>query len=365
MSESVVGMRRSRPAVRVLAAFVCLLMICTCGCGKKQKAPPATKPAPPAPVAKATAPAKLVLERRFVDLGRMEPGSEKDVSVGLRNEGGQRLVIKRVETGCKCVVASLDRQTIESGEAATLSLKVRTLKHKGPYDAHIAVSSNAPGGAELLSLRFEVPRALAAEPEQICFGVVRPGQQLSRKLNVIANRDVASKVLYAIADDESLVGRLVQLEVSRFAPAELDVAMTAPAKPGTYRYSLNIATALKDAPAIRVPVLVSVSSAATVQPDVVDFGRIARGSEATGREIRVTLRAGTRVESVTAKPAVVEVTPLGTSSDNPSLTMLRPKAIIPFGPAEGEVAIRLAGAETCVLTVPFSAYVTDGTDSEQ
>ena len=211
---------------------------------------------------------------------------------------------------------------------------------------------------------FEVPHALAAEPEQICFGVVRPGQQLSRKLKVVANRDVASKVLYAIADDESLVGRLVLPEVSRPAPAELDVAMTAPAKPGTYRYSLTIATALKDAPAIRVPVLESVSNAATVAPDVVDFGRMVKGSQVT-RELRLTLQPGTRLESITAKPAVVDAAPAQASGDGSTTIVLHPNAVIPFGPARGELAISLAGAETCVLAVPFRAYVAEGSDSPQ
>jgi len=140
--------------------------------------------------------------------------------------------------------------------------------------------------------------------------------------------------------------------------------MTAPAEPGTYRYSLNIATALKDTPAIRVPVLVSVSKAAAIAPDVVDFGRMLKGSQVT-RQLRLNLQPGTRLESITAKPAVVDAAPAQAPGNGSTTIVLHPNAHIPFGPARGELAIKLAGAEPCVLAVPFRAYLTDATESEQ
>ena len=391
-----------RKRTLVLAAPLVLATIVVVGCRGEPKDRAATQSAMTA-TSRATGPAKLVLERGFVDMGTMAPGSERDVSVGVRNGGGERLIIRKVETGCNCVLAAVEPEAIDPGGSATLSLKVRTLKHPGVYRADIAIASNDPGGVRRLTLCFDVPDALAAEPGQLCFGVVRPGQQLTRKLKVVANRsavssssilsstlrpqtdegrpqtegrsnrsavssrsnrDVTSKVLYAIADSGSLVGRVIQPEVRPGAAAELEVAMTAPARPGTYRYALNVNTASKDAPAVRVPVVVSVSDAATVELDAVDFGRMARGSQ-PARELRVTVRPGTRLESVSARPAVLDVdTPSGPLDGGGSI-VLRPNGGIPFGPVRGELALSLAGNETSVLTIPFRAYVTEGADPEQ
>ncbi|HET6426912.1 MAG TPA: hypothetical protein VFJ30_00770 [Phycisphaerae bacterium] len=77
--------------------------------------------------------------------------------------------------------------------------------------------------------------------------------------------------------------------------------------------------------------------------------------------IRLNLQPGTRLESVTAKPAVVDAAPARASGDGSTTIVLHPNALIPFGPARGELAIKLAGAETCVLAVPFRAYVAEGT----
>lgn len=303
-----------------------------------------------------------MLERRFIDMGRMKPGSEKDVSVGLRNEGGEMLTIRKVETGCKCVVAAVDRRDIGPGQGAKLNLKVRTLKHRGPYTAKIAIASSDPADNKVLTLYFEVPHRLAAEPAEVCFGVVRPGQQLRRKVRVTANGKVTSKVLYAIGDTESLIGLITRPGVNRDAAAELDAVMTAPTKPGTYRHSLNIATALKERPTLRVPVLLSVSNSATVEPPMIDFGRFVRGSNAE-RTIDVALRPGTHLVSATAKRAVLDVRPSQPSGDGRVPITLKPNDSVPFGPVRGEVRLRLAGDETSVLSVRFRAYVTEAAEA--
>jgi len=330
------------------------------GCRGEPKGSPATRPTS-APTSRARGPAKLVLEKQLVDMGPMAPGSEIDVSVGVRNRGGERLIIRKVETGCKCVLAGVEPEVIEAGEEAKLALKVRTLNHRGPYRTDIAIASNDPRGVSRLTLCFDVPEALAAEPERVCFGVVRLGQQLARTLKVVCNRDVTSKVLYAVANNRSLVGRVIQPEVRPDKAAELGVTLTAPARPGTHRYALTVTTASKDVPAIRVPVVVSVSNAATVEPEAIDFGRIAKGARVT-RELRVTVRPGTRLESVTAKPAVVDAAAAPVSSDGVSSIAVKPNGSIPFGPVCGEIVLKLVGDETSVLTIPFRAYVTESAD---
>ncbi|HUU21139.1 MAG TPA: DUF1573 domain-containing protein [Phycisphaerae bacterium] len=215
----------------VVGIPLALAMMGVGACRDEPKGRPTNRPATTA-TSKPTGPAKLMLERKFVDMGPMAPGSERDVSVCVSNAGGERLIIRKVETGCKCVLAAMEPEAIDPGASATLNLKVRTLKHRGPYRTDIAIASNDPDGVRRLTLCFDVPDALAADPEQLCFGVVRPGQQLSRELKVVANRDVTAKVLYAIADSELLVGQVIQPEVRPGTAAELDVAMTAPAKPG-------------------------------------------------------------------------------------------------------------------------------------
>lgn len=73
-----------------------------------------------------------MLERLLIDMGRMAPGSEAVVSVGLRDEGGEWLTTREAETGCRCVAGAMDGQLHGAGEEARPTLNVRPLKHRDP-----------------------------------------------------------------------------------------------------------------------------------------------------------------------------------------------------------------------------------------
>ncbi len=310
------------------------------------------------PGAKAPAapgPPRLELGRRFLDVGELPPGSRRTASVAIRNAGGGRLVIRRVETGCRCVEASAEPAELVAGETGRLRLKVLTLKHRGQRQETLAVLSNDPAGARELAVRFEVAPELWLEPGRLHLGVVRPRQELRRRVQVQARGAVRAKLLYATTSSGWLTARLVDPPVGRGRPGVVDVSARAPAGAGTYRADLNISTAHGPEPMLRLPVVLCVSSSATVRPQRVEFGRVARGAGAS-REVRVTPGDGCALASATARPEVLDVrTGAGDGGEVAIGLALRPS--VAYGPFRGELRLEITGREPCALSVPFAGYV--------
>lgn len=66
-------------------------------------------------------PAKLVFDPDSVDLGIVIIGdSPKEFDVKLKNKGGKKLIIHRVETSCDCTTIDYPHDSIDGGSTATM-----------------------------------------------------------------------------------------------------------------------------------------------------------------------------------------------------------------------------------------------------
>jgi hypothetical protein len=77
--------------------------------------------------------------------------------------------------------------------------------------------------------------------------------------------------------------------------------------------------------------------------------------------LTIRLGQGARLETVTARPNVLEVIlgPAGSQGEIP--VHMRVKKDIPYGPLRGEVSFQESpGTKSAVLTVPFGSYATEG-----
>ncbi len=351
---------RITPVAVVLAAVV-LLAACQVGC-KSKSAPPATKPAAPAePVVKADgSPPKLSLSTRFIDADVMQPGDTRDFTVNVRNLGGSELIIHRAVAPCKCLQATLTRKKLAPGESTTMAVKVSTLKKLGLVKEYLAVSSNDPAGVQILTGQFFVPRPLAAKPERLHLGVVAPGAKVSRRVEIVANKPVDTKILYAISSSQALVGKVIQPEVSADRPAVMEVVFKTPKRPGTYRHALNITTGHAAQSSLKLPVTVCVSATA-VSPAQLDFDRFA-ASDSISRTLNVKLPAGTTIKTAAIQPksldkcAKIKIGKADAKGVTP-VTVTFTGA--PFGRLVGQLGLQLTGQEESALAIPITGYVTE------
>jgi len=193
----------------------------------------------------------------------------------------------------------------------------------------------------------------------MCPGILySPGQEIRKRVNIVANGDVSTKVLYAISSKGWLAGRVVQPALSKATPAILEVVARAPAQAGTYRQDLSIATGGEKKPTVCLPVVLSVSASASVSPQEVDFGRFIGGA-AAAREVRLKLGEGLRLKAATARPDVLDIRPGLVDVQGALPIRLAPKPGAAYGPLRGQLRLQIDGREKCTLTVPFAGYVAD------
>ena len=322
---------------------------------------------------------RLVLRPAFIDMGPLRRQSTHAVSTEVRNKGEAELIIERTEIACRCFTASLNNRRLRPGEAATLTVNVKTLSHRGELAERVGLVSNDPAGVKAVDLRFEVLDDLQAEPARLYLGCVRPGAAAVGHLRIKTNTDAETQVLYAACissspgrqvsalkgpqlageDDGELVGSVVRATVGRNSPAEVEVRFKAPTAPGTCRRTLAVTTADASNPIVRVPVILSVSPVAAISPDRVDFGRFARG-QTPARSLEITLAQGSRIASVTARPEVLEATvsePRPSGQGHLVEVQLKTRPDAPYGPFRGELPLRIEGGEDSTLIVPFAGYV--------
>jgi len=347
-------------AMLALALLLTALAIPACRHKPSTTSPATTRPA---------GPAALVLGRRFLDLGALRPGSTRTVRVAIRNDGAGELVIGRVETGCECIRASMANKRIAPGRSELLVLEVRTLDHHGPYRGTIAIASNAPAGLAVLTVLFDVPRPISLAPPALYLGVLKPGAEAVKTVKLVAAPGVATKLLYATGPDPSVTGRVISANIAAGKDGVAEVAVRAPDRPGLYRPRLAITTALPDRPTISVAVVFTVSATAAVTPARIDFGRFGRGQQPK-RTLHVTPGPGVSVQSAIPHPLVLNVTILGKKGKKGAEHLIppgqiavtvSPKPQAPYGPLDGELRIRLDGAEPNTLVVPFTGYVAEAT----
>jgi len=344
--------------------FACAIGLCLSGCKAKhspsaKKAPAHDHTARPAP----SGPPTLVLGRNFVDAGVLKPQSTCEKDVTMYNAGAEELVIKKAIIACKCFEASFDRKKLGPGQSGNIKVKFLTLKHRGELSEKIGIVSNDPARVKLLTLRLEVPHELTTVPGRLHLGIVRPGQEVRRRIQVVAGEKADTKVLYAISSSESLLGRVIDPVLRKDKPAGLEVVLKAPSRPGTYRHDLTITTAYEKQPTVRLPVTVCVSESASASPDRADFGRLVRGRPVR-REIELRLGPGIHLEATTVRPNVVDVKVSPSNAEGAVRLLLTPSGKIPYGPLRAEVHLKVRGKEAYTLALPVSGYVADESEAE-
>ena len=99
--------------------------------------------APLTPEAAALA-AKLAIEERIHDFGRLTQGSVVATVFKFKNMGKSPLNIRKVASNCTCVVPKLEKEDIAPGESVDLEVSFNTAGRRGTQQKSITIYTNDP-----------------------------------------------------------------------------------------------------------------------------------------------------------------------------------------------------------------------------
>ncbi|MBN2199274.1 MAG: DUF1573 domain-containing protein [Candidatus Aminicenantes bacterium] len=101
---------------------------------------------------------KILFEREAWDFGRVKQGDRPEHEFLFRNDGGETLVVSKVETTCGCTAALVSDKKLEPGQEGRIKVAFATAGYRGRVTKHVFVFSNDPR-------RSRVQLAVAADVE--------------------------------------------------------------------------------------------------------------------------------------------------------------------------------------------------------
>ncbi len=85
-----------------------------------------------------------VVEPASWNFGTVEPGKSLEARIEVRNDGGRRLVLRRLKGGCDCLSSAEDQVLVEPGAKRTIAAQFNTSGMNGACRFEIAYRTNDP-----------------------------------------------------------------------------------------------------------------------------------------------------------------------------------------------------------------------------
>ena len=120
---------------------------------------------------KAPGPPALTVSEEVGDLGQIKPDKEQTYVFTLKNEGGENLVIERVQAPCGCTATLLLEDELQPGKTTQLEVTFNPRGYQGVVTQSVYIYSNDP----------EIPRkgiAIRADVEHIPSPEIRISENL-------------------------------------------------------------------------------------------------------------------------------------------------------------------------------------------
>lgn len=260
------------------------------------QAPPAAAPAPKPAVAPAVpvGPApRLVAAEPIFDAGTVSKGERVKVDFVLENQGQADLEISDVRPSCGCTVASFDKK-IPAGGKGKVHAELETIDFQGPIAKTVTVLSNDPANPRLtLTIKVKIEPHIAVTPgyaRYIYVQTLDPGT-VSQTLWAIDYPDfqlleVKSPYPFVSASFHEAKGEEAKAEgVGR--QWRIDMTIQPDAAVGPLREFLVVKTNHPKQQEVRIPISGFVRPLMHLTPQVADFGKVEKITEA--REIELSL----------------------------------------------------------------------------
>lgn len=200
----------------------------------------------------------VLLTPGSVDLGVVPRGTSRSQSLVLSYQGGKPdWSITRLNTISEHVSAELR----EAGRGANGSVQYRlttTLQPTAPtgyFRDEVTLTTNDPASPTIpVSVTATVQAAVIAAPSVLNLGRLKPGQTIEKV--VVVRSSQPFRVTEATGDSDNLTATDLADEAKPLHT--LKVKLTAPAEPGPYHSTLEIATDLAGEPPVKVTAFATV-----------------------------------------------------------------------------------------------------------
>ncbi|MCS6966571.1 MAG: DUF1573 domain-containing protein [Candidatus Kapabacteria bacterium] len=199
------------------------------------------------------------------DWGKVGPKDDPlKARITLKNAGTELLKIERVQPGCGCTTAPLDKTELKPGETATMDVTLRVGSATGPVTKSVAISTNDPSSpTKMLWLKAEMIRPLAFTPAQyFVFTDMRIGQEAKAVLT-LKNMSSQEVKLYDIETTPGLALSLKNNTVLKPGQQVELVARVIPQQKGYYSAMVRLKTTHPEYPALEIPVYGNVLEASS------------------------------------------------------------------------------------------------------
>jgi hypothetical protein len=260
------------------------------------------------------------------DLGEIQHGEQRRISVEFRNTGNEALRIERVAAGCSCMVVDLPRRDYQPGESGRLEFDLLSARLPGEeFEQTAVVYSNDPRApVQHLVFRARMAPAICTSPAALRVRDVPVGGQWTRDLLVVGvGREMEFAIRGVSSDVEGLVFKTVRLEgdgkleTGQSIPRKYEIVVHQPSvkEVGEFDGHIWIDTTNRRFQRLTVPVSLHVPSAFGVVPKLLFLrpGDMRSGGDATEtltisspKPVGLVLRpqgAPIRCESETVAPA--------------------------------------------------------------
>lgn len=174
--------------------------------------------------------------------------SPAKANIKFFNKGDEMLKIYGVKPGCGCTTAPLDKDSIQPGDYATLSVSLRISSYTGAVSKSITIRSNDPEKrTTILYIKAQVMRAITLSPRFMNFAKAFVGETSNAKITVSnsTDKDITIKEI-----EISPEGFEINIKEDAVIPAkgQIDIICTYTAdKPGRFTGSIKFKTDHPDA----------------------------------------------------------------------------------------------------------------------
>jgi hypothetical protein len=125
------------------------------------------------------------LSSTLVSAGTMLPGSEKWVSVSLKNIGDIVLKVTGLRSACPCYKPTVSKKTLAPGEQTDIRIHIKATGMSGRIEKFVMVDTNDPVTPTCrIKVIVNIPAIITATPTRISFGSVQRGKAIDRELAV-------------------------------------------------------------------------------------------------------------------------------------------------------------------------------------
>jgi hypothetical protein len=203
------------------------------------------------------------------DWGKVPPG-ELTTTIEIRNSGTSTLHISKIQPGCGCTAAPIDKDTLQPGEIGKMSVKLDARTRAGALHKTIAIYSDDPvAPVKMVNLKADIRPVLEFRPAQwFMVNDGKVGAETASTVSIINSGDKPFTVFAPELTSGNVKARFNLTDKQELKPGqELQItAYVTPQAAGPLNGIVRLKTSTKEYPFVELVMYGNVTAAAANTP---------------------------------------------------------------------------------------------------